>query len=848
MTIERDGLHTTSPVHVHVEDETPVHVHVKKPKKSASARAVDERLAESRSKTFSSGNLRHSTASSRARSKSPLMGPWVPPPGRTSRSSLKSLAWQGPSHRLEITTPRGDDDVVHGTMRMSDLDTDEEERVHANMRGYEKKIDSLMTEVGTLQNEVELQKTLRDMEKKDDLLETSRRVMADQETELRGYKRELNASETENRILKKSMDRLKEEVDFNKSEREVLNTEKDMLMKKLVEVEMDGQAAAKQMSELRDMVRRLREEKRISSSDSAALAKQKEQLMEKLTDFESTNRTLRRLLREKHKDESENMRVAEQRDILLKKLGESDAINQQLRVDLLEKDRQIGVIRGQLDNQKEENLAISGMQSSLEQTRAHLQKQLRVKESDCNRMAVQIRGLESQLAQEKIEVDHLQELLQTAKEKAERDKEALKKATRVQKQRAARSEDTVQQINSQLLEKEAQAADLEAQLENIRSRVEKLSKEKSQVMGENSALKTRISELESQIEQMEENQRVQMDSATAQLHTKTSEVSSLKLDNERLRANMCTIESKLSQTEEEVAALRTNIKQYEVMTEDYRAQANKSQREKDEMSFRLDEQEKETRRVQKGGEMELERVKMRLQQRLEELEPLPELLKTTELKLQDAQERLLVYERKNTDNTKLIAELTVKVEHQTEHVESFKDRLHAAEDDNRALRGKVDTLERRLQDADDHSRELASTVAKRDESIHQANQKLEEKIRENGSLTRQLETALTDSRRQMEQAREKATTKERNMQSRLLELESQLSQARAEIAKLKREKDEMERKFNSRLYDLKDRLEQSHSTNRSMQNYVQFLKNSYANVFGDTTVGAGESPMRSTLH
>ena len=43
-----------------------------------------------------------------------------------------------------------------------------------------------------------------------------------------------------------------------------------------------------------------------------------------------------------------------------------------------------------------------------------------------------------------------------------------------------------------------------------------------------------------------------------------------------------------------------------------------------------------------------------------------------------------------------------------------------------------------------------------------------------------------------------------------------------------------ERKFNSRLFDLKDRLEQCHSTNRSMQNYVQFLKNSYANVFGES--------------
>lgn len=50
-----------------------------------------------------------------------------------------------------------------------------------------------------------------------------------------------------------------------------------------------------------------------------------------------------------------------------------------------------------------------------------------------------------------------------------------------------------------------------------------------------------------------------------------------------------------------------------------------------------------------------------------------------------------------------------------------------------------------------------------------------------------------------------------------------------------------ERKFNSRLYDLKDRLEQCHSTNRSMQNYVQFLKNSYANVFGETSTFGNSS-------
>jgi len=46
-----------------------------------------------------------------------------------------------------------------------------------------------------------------------------------------------------------------------------------------------------------------------------------------------------------------------------------------------------------------------------------------------------------------------------------------------------------------------------------------------------------------------------------------------------------------------------------------------------------------------------------------------------------------------------------------------------------------------------------------------------------------------------------------------------------------------ERRFNSQLYDLRDRLEQSHSTNRSLQSYIEFLKNSYTAVFSDTISG-----------
>jgi len=43
-----------------------------------------------------------------------------------------------------------------------------------------------------------------------------------------------------------------------------------------------------------------------------------------------------------------------------------------------------------------------------------------------------------------------------------------------------------------------------------------------------------------------------------------------------------------------------------------------------------------------------------------------------------------------------------------------------------------------------------------------------------------------------------------------------------------------ERRFSSELRDLRDRIEQSHNTNRSLQSYVDFLKNSYSATFSDS--------------
>ncbi len=61
------------------------------------------------------------------------------------------------------------------------------------------------------------------------------------------------------------------------------------------------------------------------------------------------------------------------------------------------------------------------------------------------------------------------------------------------------------------------------------------------------------------------------------------------------------------------------------------------------------------------SEIELEKMRIRLQKRIEELEPLPELLRQAEMKNQELQTRLLEQEKRLAEQSAFITELNSKV-------------------------------------------------------------------------------------------------------------------------------------------------------------------------------------------
>lgn len=279
---------SSPPIHVHVNDTTPVHVHVK-----------SQRMSPARTPQ---GETKVNRGSLRPTAKVKTRVPWIPPGKASTRDA--SYKWEGPTHRLEITPPLPEPEPEHSpsALRLADLTSEEEEGLHGRISQYEKTIDSLLTEVSTLKNEVELRKKEQQLERQSEQLTVSHRVIAEQEEELAEVTKELQQTERENTRLRQSMEKMLEESDYSRLDGDSVQQDKDALLRKLMEAEEDGSAAAKQVSALRESVSKLCAVggSRLSGSESSGLARQKELLLQKLETFEATNRTLRHLLREQH--------------------------------------------------------------------------------------------------------------------------------------------------------------------------------------------------------------------------------------------------------------------------------------------------------------------------------------------------------------------------------------------------------------------------------------------------------------------------------------------------------------------------------------------------------------------
>ncbi|XP_048065580.1 outer dense fiber protein 2b isoform X1 [Megalobrama amblycephala] len=809
---------SSPPVHVHVPDSTSVHVHLKKsPQKSQQGKV---------------SNLR-TTASVKVRA------PWVPPGKAPRRREYK---WEGASRCLEITPGRATD-PSSPPLRLTDLSSEEDD-ARGVIGKYEKKIESLMSEVDRIKSEVKLRQTEDHLKHQSQQLSACQCLIDQHEERLEEASKDLRRSKCENTDLRSTVEETgtQDEPGQMRSDTGPPHQEMETLLRKLVEAEIDGQAAAKQVEVLRETVGKLKKDKKQSKTHSDQLGRQHELLEQKLDTFLDTNRTLRRLLREQHGRETDALRMCDEREMLMRKLADSEAEKRKLESKLNNMEREAKQIAKNLETEQEHLRTSGSLSKVLESTRSRLQNQLHKQEAENNLLEAQIQRLEGTLQHQQEEVQGLLEQMRELKQHCEGDRDIHKQVLEDQRKRAEQSVNTAAQLSAQLLDKEAQLAEALSNAEALQQRYSKQSREKSQLELEITTLNNRLTDLREQLRSCEEKSCAEREGLLSRLHSLTSENTATKLENQRLKSTLSATEDRLSLSQSEVHQLKISLKEFENLVEGYKSQLHKTRLESEEYSLRLEMAEKEAQSDRAEVEREVEQGRKQLQARVKEMEMLREVLKRLEDELREARENMHFQERRNTEQNNTLSELRIKMEQQSCKIENLQEKNLFLLEENMQLKRSMESIDRKMEDVSTQNRDLLQDIAKREETIHTTQLRLEERSRECDSLYRQVEQAREEAQRQVEQSLERVLSKERSAQSKKLDLETQLSLAKNELGQIRRSKDDMEKRLQCKLQDMKNQLEQVNSANRSLQNYVHYLKASYTNVFGDSVLTSSLNP------
>ncbi|CAF4308220.1 unnamed protein product [Rotaria sp. Silwood2] len=144
------------------------------------------------------------------------------------------------------------------------------------------------------------------------------------------------------------------------------------------------------------------------------------------------------------------------------------------------------------------------------------------------------------------------------------------------------------------------------------------------------------------------------------------------------------------------------------------------------------------------SEIELEKMRVRLQKRLEELEPLPELLRQAEMKNQALETRILEQEKRLVEQSAFITELDSKTSVQNHIIDRMKDNHHSFDDDHRTLQQKIDILQRQLITLEEDNATLLRNLNAKDEALRNTQSRLNAKTHELASMNKQINLAQTE--------------------------------------------------------------------------------------------------------
>ncbi|KAE8609342.1 hypothetical protein XENTR_v10011782 [Xenopus tropicalis] len=544
------------------------------------------------------------------------------------------------------------------------------------------------------------------------------------------------------------------------------------LLTKMKDIDLAADSVETLIGKLKDSSSCILRADNVSSLDVINISKQNDLLWKELETFKDIRGILECFL-QTHYSKFNKIINQENLEVLMGQLLEHEKENLRLREQVVEKEAKLEDLSCLIQQEKDTAVKINQVSRTTEATHIRLQNLVKRKENENQQMATQIQSLETGISGRKLEIEGLKRQITHLKEKQTVEKEGLKKAFRVQKQKVDRFQKVIENINSQVKEKEIELSEAHSSCSIWKAHHDSAVETKTRLEVQHESLTNQTSDHVKHIKTMEDERKQLKEEHIEKMSVIKLENAHFSEENLKLKASIAALENETLIVNSELSEVQEKASQQKHFAEQYENQVQRLQEELNKLKDRFEDVLIKKKTILENKDYENEKV--------------------------DTNEYFLGNESFKTENDRIARkceEIGIKLEKMVMQNEQLELKLKGQERD-----------------------------------LQQSEAQLESKAKECNTLMRLLENAVEAGKKQISEENNKVLSSELALKRKLQSLESELKRKKAEHKQLACTLNAFERTHNLRLEEIRHSLEMTESRNKSIQSYVQFLKTSYAAMF-----------------
>ncbi|XP_040088343.1 protein BCAP isoform X3 [Oryx dammah] len=376
---------------------------------------------------------------------------------------------------------------------------------------------------------------------------------------------------------------------------------------------------------------------------------------------------------------------------LLEKLTDNESENINLKNKVLEKETYIQELSSLFQNEKANALKASRFSQSVKVVHERLQSQIHKKEAENDKLKEHIKSLETQISEWNLQLKKSKYEAVAMKESSRQKTIALKKASKIYKQRIEHFTGDMENLTSQIREQEAKLSETVSASNAWKSHYEKIVIEKTELEVQIETMKKQIINLLEDLKKMEEHGKISCEEILRKLHSIEYENETLNLENIKLKTTLAALKDEIASVENELLELQEVEKQQKTLIEVYKTQVDENHNLLTKLSL-----EEENYLIQ----LKCENLKQKLEQMDAENKELEKKLANQEECLKHSN---LKFKEKSAEYTALARQLEAALEEGRQKVSEEIEKMSSRE---RALQVKIVDLENELRKKNEEQNQL----------------------------------------------------------------------------------------------------------------------------------------------